>query len=587
MARRTIDPVTLEVVRNALLTIAKEMEYVVGRTSRSMFWVETGDYSTAILTPDGQMVAQGPAGIPVHMGTMPLSVQRAMEKIGWENLEPGDVIWNNDPYSGSNHLPDVLLAQPVFDEKGALAAIAAVRGHWMDIGGATPASYSTANRDIQAEGIRVPPTKICRAGVLNQELLDVILANVRMPQDRYGDFRAQMAGCTMGEQRVQALVRRYGSDTIRACTEEILSHSERLMRAEIRRMPDGEYAAQDYLDGDEIDQRPLRIQAKVTIEGDSLEVDFTGTDGPATGGINAPYAVTCTAVYYTMKVLTDPEIPSNSGAYRPIKVFAPPNSLVNPPWPAPVVAGNHETSNRIIDVLFQALAPAVPDRVVAGLAGSVHAFAVGGTDGRPGRVGNEYMFCEPVHGGRGACLGQDGINAIRTGVVNIRNLPVEVLEMRTPLVVDREEIVVDSGGVGKWRGGSATLRAYRMTEGQGVLTIIADRATFGPFGLFGAGAGARAKNLMKSGREERSLFSKCHGPLVPGDELLRQAAGGGGYGDPLEREVEAVSRDVLNGYVSVESARRDYGTVVDGQTYEVDLVATEKLRSKSKEERGL
>ncbi|MBI4318663.1 MAG: hydantoinase B/oxoprolinase family protein [Chloroflexi bacterium] len=578
MARQAVDPVTLEVVRNALLTIAKEMEYVVGRTSRSMFWVETGDYSTAILTADGQMVAQGPAGIPVHMGTMPLSIQHSLAKIGPRTLEPGDVLWNNDPYSGSNHLPDVLLAQPIFAE-GELVAIAAVRGHWIDIGGATPWSYSTANRDIQAEGIRVPPTKICRAGVLNQELLDVILANVRMPQERYGDFRAQLAGCAMGEQRVLALCHRYGTETIRACLDEILNHAERLMRAEIARMPDGEYTAYDYLDGDEIDQRPLRIEAKVSVRGDALEVDFTGTDGPATGGVNAPYAVTCTAVYYTMKALTDPEIPSNSGAYRPIKVYAPPGSLVNPNWPAPVVAGNHETSSRIIDVLLQALAPAIPDRVVAGLAGSVHGMHVAGVDERRGRAGKEFMLGASTQGGRGACLGSDGINGIRTGVVNIRNVPVEVMEMRTSVKLLKEEIVTDSGGVGKWRGGCALRRLYRMTEGRGLLTVISDRTASAPFGLFGGGEGGKARLTMKSGTEERVLFSKYHGQMEPGDEFFFQAAGGGGYGDPFERDVEMVRKDVLNGYVSIDVARRGYGVVIDAPSGEVNVAATEDARS--------
>ncbi|MBI4318656.1 MAG: hydantoinase B/oxoprolinase family protein [Chloroflexi bacterium] len=581
MPDKAVDPVTLEVVRNALLTITREMEYVVGRTSRSMFWVETGDYSTAILTADGQMVAQGPAGIPVHMGTMPLSMQYALDRVGRETLEPGDVLWNNDPYSGSNHLPDVLLAQPIFAD-GQLVAIAAVRGHWIDIGGATPWSYSTANRDIQAEGIRVPPTKICRAGVLNQELLDVILANVRMPQERFGDFRAQLAGCAMGEQRVLALCRRYGTATIRACLEETLNHAERLMRTEIAKMPDGQYTAHDYLDGDEIDQRPLRIAATVTIRGDCLEVDFTGTDGPATGGVNAPYAVTCTAVYYTMKALTDPEIPSNSGAYRPIKVYAPPGSLVNPNWPAPVVAGNHETSSRIIDVLLQALAPAITDRVVAGLAGSVHGVHVAGRDHRRGRGGKEFMIGGGVQGGRGACLGGDGINGVRTGVVNIRNLTAEVMEMRSSIKLEKEEIVTDTGGVGKWRGGCTSRRVYRMTEGSGLLTVISDRATSGPFGLFGGGEGGRAKLSMRTGREERVLFSKFHGQMEPGDEFTFQAAGGGGYGDPLERDVELVRKDVLNGYVSVASARDNYGVVVDGETLEVDLSATEQLRGRPK-----
>ncbi|MBI2849189.1 MAG: hydantoinase B/oxoprolinase family protein [Chloroflexi bacterium] len=579
MARTSLDPATLEVLRNALLTVTKEMEYVVGRTSRSTFWVETGDYSTAILTAEGQVVAQGPAGIPVHMGTMPLSVQYALERIGRSDLEPGDVIWNNDPYSGSNHVPDVLLARPIF-ERGELLAIAAVRGHWIDIGGATPGSSSTANRDIYAEGIRLPPTKICKGGVINRELLDVILTNVRMPKERYGDFRAQMAGCAMGEQRVLDLCRKYGSETIRAAMEEILNHSERLMRAEISKLPDGDYTAYDFLDGDEIEKRPLKVEATIKIRGDSMEVDFTGTDGPAAGGLNAPYAVTCTAVYYTVKAITDPEIPSNSGAYRPIKVFAPPNCLVNPRPPAAVMAGNHETSSRIIDVLLQALAPAIPERVVSGLAGSAYAFILAGRDQRRAEAEQEFVIAEPIHGGKGACLGGDGINAIRTGVVNIRNQPVEVMEMRSPLMVETERIVADSGGVGQWRGGCATQRVYVVTKGKAILTIIADRAKFGPFGLFGGGMGGCCRLLIRTGSEQKVLFSKYHGPMGPGDKLYFQAAGGGGYGDPLERDVQLVGKDVLNGYVSPEAAEVEYGVIVNRKTHEVDLAATLELRGR-------
>lgn len=566
MGRIEVDPVTLEVLRNSLLTVTKEMDFIIGRTSRATLWQESGDYSTAILTGNGDMVAQGPHGIPVHLGTMPLSVQHALNKIGKGALEPGDIIWNNDPYSGSNHVPDVLLVKPIFYEE-QLVAISAVRGHWIDIGGSAPGSYSTANRDIYAEGFRLPPTKLFRRGTLNQDLFEAILANVRIPEDRRGDFEAQLAGLLFGERRVLALCQKYGSETFLHCLDKILDHSEELVRAEIRKMSKGCFSASDLLDGDEIDKRPIKIHVTVEIKGDEIEIDFTGSDGQATGGINAPYAVTCTAVYYTVKALTDPEIPANSGAWRPIKIYAPEGTIVNPRFPAPVVQGNHETGSRIVDVLFQAFAQALPDRAIAGVTGSASAFVIGGGDSGEERGLKPYLLIQIVDGGRGACLGGDGINATRCGVINAKNQPVEVIETRTPIFVEQQELVSDSGGPGRWRGGCSIKGSYRLTHGTAILTTLSDRVTTGPYGLFGGKEGNKCALDLRHGNRDVALFSKYTGVMEQGDVFHFQAAGGGGYGNPLQRNPQQVLNDYLNGYISLDGAEREYGVKIDPQTF--------------------
>ena len=560
-----VNPITLEVVQNGLLTITKEMDFIIARTARSVLWQESGDYSTAILAPNGDMVAQGPNGIPVHLGTMPQSVQCALAKVGADTLEPGDVIWNNDPYSGSNHVPDVLLVKPIFYD-GQVVAISAVRGHWLDIGGSTPGSYSTHNRDIYGEGFRLPPTKLFRRGVLNEDLFNAILANVRLAEERRADFEAQMAGLNLGERRVAALCEKYGRATLGSCLEDILRRSEALVRLEIRKMPNGVYRANDVLDGDEIDRRPINLRVAVTIRDDDLEIDFTGSDPQATGGINASYAVTCSATYYAIKSLTSPEIPANSGSYRPIKVVAPEGSVINAAFPAPVVQGNHETGSRVVDVLYQAFAQAIPDKVIAGVTGSASAIVIGGETSESNERKKRYLLIQPIDGGRGACNGGDGINAIRCGVINAKNQPIEVMESRSPVIVDRWELEPDSGGAGRFRGGCAVTMEFRIKSGSAIVTTLSDRGTTGPYGLFGGHEGRKCGLSLSRNGAATNLFSKSTVLMQVGDVFRFEAAGGGGMGDPLLRGSQAVIEDVENGYVSPAAAKSLYGLDIDPKT---------------------
>jgi N-methylhydantoinase B len=565
MASVVVDPITLEVVQNGLLTITKEMDFVIARTARSVLWQESGDYSTAILAPNGDMISQGPNGIPVHLGTMPQSVQCALDKIGFDKLEPGDVIWNNDPYSGSNHVPDVLLVKPIFYD-GAVVAISAVRGHWLDIGGSTPGSYSTINRDIYGEGFRMPPTKLVRRGVMNEDLFNAILANVRLADERRADFDAQMAGLNLGERRVLALCEKYGRSTFSDCLVQILDRSEALVRREIRKMPNGVFRAADVLDGDEIDRRPINVVVTVTVRDEDLEIDFAGTDPQATGGINASYAVTCSATYYTIKTLTNPDIPANSGSYRPIKVIAPEGTVVNPLFPAPVVQGNHETGSRVVDVLYRAFAQAIPDKVIAGVTGSASAIVIGGETAEGNQREKRYLQLQPIDGGRGACIGGDGINAIRCGVINAKNQPIEVMESRSPVIIDKWELASDSGGAGQYRGGCAVTMEFRIKSGTAVVTTLSDRGTTGPYGLFGGEEGRKCGLSLTRNGVTTSLFSKSTVLIHAGDVFRFEAAGGGGLGNPLLRDADAVVRDVDNGYVTPAGAKILYGLDVNPQT---------------------
>jgi N-methylhydantoinase B len=576
MAPLAVDPITLEVVQNGLLTITREMDFIIARTARSVLWQESGDYSTAVLAPNGDMVAQGPNGIPVHLGTMPQSVQHALAKVGVDSLEPGDVIWNNDPYSGSNHVPDVLLVKPIFYD-GAVVAISAVRGHWLDIGGSTPGSYSTINRDIYGEGFRLPPTKLFRRGVMNEDLFNAILANVRLSEERRADFQAQMAGLELGERRVLALCEKYGQATFGNCLSEILRRSEALVRLEIRKMPNGVYRACDVLDGDEIDRKPINVVVTVTIKDEDLEIDFTGTDPQATGGINAPYAVTCSATYYAIKTLTSPDIAANSGSYRPIKVIAPEGSVVNPIFPAPVVQGNHETGSRVVDVLYQAFAQAIPEQVIAGVTGSASALVIGGETLESNQRKKRYLLIQPIDGGRGACAGGDGINAIRCGVINAKNQPIEVMESRAPVFVESWELAPDSGGAGRYRGGCAVTMEFRIRGGTAIVTTLSDRGTTGPYGLFGGEEGRKCGLSLSRNGCASSLFSKSTVVMQPGDVFRFEAAGGGGMGSPLLREAKAVIDDVDNGYVTPAAAKTLYGLEINPKT--LTAVPTPERRS--------
>ncbi|MFC1824111.1 hydantoinase B/oxoprolinase family protein [Thermodesulfobacteriota bacterium] len=570
--KREIDPITFEVIRNAFLTAAGEMKMVVIRSSYSPIWREGGDLSCGLLTPGAELVAQGPADLPAHLATMPFSVQGAIDKIPLKNLHPGDVLFSNAPEWGNNHLPDCLMAKPVFLEN-EIIGFSAVRGHWADIGGVGPGSYTTVTTEHLQEGLRIPPVKIYKQGKVDDELLDLILENTRGRPQRLGDLRAQHAGCLVGEKRILELVQKYGRETVLTCMEMIMDHSEKLTRFELEKIPDGTYHFTDYCDGDGITDQPIKIKLALTVAGSDVVVDFAGSEEQVTGGMNAPLAVTASAIQFAVKAATDPLNPTNSGCYRPVKILAPEGSVVNPIFPASVIAGNHETAMTIVSTVFGALDQASgdqPERVIACGSGSSVAIVIASKKSQGSKKTGQSIMVVFDGGAWGARYNKDGISSMRDGVGNTGNTPIEVLETEYPIMIESHDLVIDGGGAGKYRGGLPGRRMYR-TLVDATMTITAERGRIAPFGLRGGEKGLCAEFIINPGtKNEKSLFTKT--PLLTlqaGDVLLAHPAGGGGFGKPKERDPVKVRMDVINGYVSLNSARELYGVHLDADTYEI------------------
>jgi len=420
---REIDPATFEVVKNALYAAAEEMKVVLAKTAYSPLLKVAGDYSCGLFDLTGEMVAQGP-DLPIHLGSMPLAVKAVIQAA--PRFEPGDVFIHNDPYFGGSHLPDVNVVMPAFHE-GTLLGFACVRAHWPDIGSATPGSYG-ATTEIYGEGLRLPPVRLCAAGVMNRDVESIIFTNVRTPQERRGDLRAQMAANQRGVLRLQELARKHGAERLLAIMQEVMDYSERLMRGMIAALPDGSATFEDFCDGDGIveegdkEDRTFRIRMRVTKSGDRLIVDFAGTDGQVPGPMNAPLAVTASGIYAAVKMVADPTdlAPPNSGCWRPIELMAEPGTVVNAVSPAPVVYANHEISHRVCDMLFGALAALVPERVMACSQGTSAIVTLGGVDYR---TGDRYVSYETIKGGFGARPVKDGINGLSAGISNTMNTP--------------------------------------------------------------------------------------------------------------------------------------------------------------------
>jgi N-methylhydantoinase B len=557
----TIDPITVEVIRNALMTAAQEMKAVVVRTAYSTLWREAGDLSCGLLSANCEIVAQGPGDIPVHLGTMPISARGCVDGIT-EPIEDGDVLFSNDPYSGNNHLPDCLMLKPVFHD-GTLLGYAAVRGHYVDIGGHSPGSHSAFAHDIYAEGLRFPPMKIYRAGRRNEDLVLMLQANTRGAQERLGDLGAQYAGCLMGERRLRALAQKYGTTTVVSAIERVLDDSEAEMRHQIGTLSRGTYRFTDWCDNDGVTDEPIRITVQVTVEADRIVVDFDGSSAQVRGAVNCPIAVTSSATYYAFKCLLDPANPANSGQYRPIEVHAPPGTIVNCLPPAPVILGNTETAYRILDAIMGAMADVVPRKVVAAGSGSATTFIIAGTDPRPERRGRSFIYLEPHGSGHGAAFDRDGTNGTRVGVGNTGNTSTEALEINFPLRIEAYDLLADSAGAGRHRGGTSVRHRIRLQVPTSVV-ICAERTRFAPYGLAGGNSGAVARvTLQRPGQEPELLPSKTDSIHCPPDTILEMcAAGGGGYGPPAERAPASVRADVDDGYVSPEAARRDYGVEI-------------------------
>jgi N-methylhydantoinase B len=593
-----VDPVTLEVVRNACEAVTEEMNADLVRTGYSPNINDRRDCSCALFDAAGRMVAQAET-IPVHLGAMPFSVAAALEAHPPETLAPGDAVLLNDPFRGGAHLPDLTLVTPVFaDEEagdGDLIAIAANRAHHADVGGSRAGSVAADSTEIYQEGLRIPPVRFQRGGEVDADLLETVLANVRTPAERRGDLRAQLAANATGRRRVGDLAARYG-DTLTRAFDAINDYSERRMRAAIADLPDGTYGFRDVLDDDGRGARDIPIEAAVTVDGDALTVDFDGTAPQTAGPLNAVFAVTASATYYAVRTVTDPEIPPNHGCYRPIEIDTPSGSVVDPDPPAAVVGGNVETSQRVTDVVLGALAAAVPDRVVAGSQGTMNNVTFGGTDPRDGAA---YAFYETVGGGSGGYDGGDGMDGVHVHMSNTRNTPAEVLETAYPLRVERYAYRPDSGGAGEFRGGLGLRRDVTVRDHAATVSLLTDRRRHPPYGLAGGDAGATgaayrvgpevdvdpdrwASVADGSGdgpegdpaRDVERLPGKVTRDLPAGTTVSLRTPGAGGYGDPADRDPAAVARDVRLGKLTAAAALARYP-----HAEEAVLAATDDLAS--------
>jgi N-methylhydantoinase B len=576
--RSPIDPITLEVVVEGLMAIVREMRVAVRNTAYSSAIYEMEDFSCALFDPHGRMIAQS-EDHPGHVIPMPWSVRCALEDWG-ADLAPGDIVMLNDPYRGGTHLNDVTLLYPVFlgDE---LFVFPAVREHWADVGGPNPGSMSGLASSIFQEGLRIPPIKICERGQLNRSLLTLLFANMRLPDERQGDFHAAIAACKTAERRIRAMVERYGRDTVLAGIAQNLDRSEARMRAAIAALPDGTYEYEDYLEyfrAGRLD--PVIVRLALTVRGDELVADFTGSSPQVPAAVNSTLAVTAAGVFTTVKAVLDPSGPINDGTFRPITVTAPPGTIVNVQPDAP--AGAHgEIRKRAVSVTLGALAQVVPERVAGDVCGTSFHNMLGGIHPRTGR---SFVYYEAPPGGNGGLRDTDGPSAM--GNVDFGNLkmilPAEALEIEFPLLIERSALREDSAGDGARRGGLGYRREARLLAPEGTYSVMSDRAVVPPFGVCGGMAAAPTRATVQ--RDGVALPDPTPGklygqPLLANDVVIMEAAGGGGYGDPLTRDPELVARDVRLGYISRARAQARYGVVLraDGT---VDAAATAAARAR-------
>ncbi|WP_318570495.1 hydantoinase B/oxoprolinase family protein [Salinigranum marinum] len=547
------------------------MNATLVRTGYSPNIKERRDCSCALFDAAGEMISQAET-MPVHLGAMPFSVAAAVKRFPPAELEPGDSVLLNDPFRGGAHLPDLTLVSPVFVD-GDVVAYAANRAHHADIGGSRAGSVAADSTEIYQEGLRIPPVKFASRGTVDEDVLSMILANVRTPDERRGDLRAQEAANATGRRRFSALAEKYG-DTLAPALAEIKDYSERRMRAEIESLPDGTYTFEDVLDDDGKGNEDLPVRAAVTVDDDEVHVDFAGTAPQTAGPINAVFAVTASATYYAVRCVTDPSIPPNHGCYRPITVETPERSLVDPEPPAAVVGGNLETSQRVTDVVLGAFAEADVSRVLAGSQGTMNNVTFGGTDprraagddGAAETVGSPYAFYETQGGGFGGRDGKDGMDGVHVHMSNTRNTPVEVLETAYPLRVERYELRPDSGGAGRFRGGLGLRRDIAVRGHTATFSLLADRQRHAPYGLAGGadgepGVASRidADAGPDDGDDGVRIPGKSTHDLPPGTTVSLRTPGAGGYGAPREREPAALADDLRQGKVTESAARASYG----------------------------
>lgn len=551
-----IDGILLEVIGNTFMSIAEEMGAVLVKSAYSTNIKERKDCSCALFDAAGNTIAQA-EHIPMHLGSMLGLIGEIKRHFKLEEIKPGDMFIANDPYNGGGtHLPDIAVASPVFYD-GEIVAFVANIAHHNDVGGRVPGSNAADSDSIYAEGIRIPTVKIFREGELDKDILNLILLNCRVRHIRLGDLNAQFACNKKGVQRMEDVCAKYGKETVALCMEELLDYSERKIRMALSAIPNGSHEFEDYLDSDGLGSDPIKLKVKVAIKDEDIELDFTDNPDQVKGAINLPLSALRASVYYAIRSIVDPSLPSNGGYYRAIHIKSRPGCILGCTEPA-ACAGRSDTAQRVADMIFGAMSEVVPHQVIAGSNSSITGVYFGGVSPDTGEY---YVYMETFGGGSGARFNKDGLSCVQVHMSNTSNLPIESMEVEFPYMVERYELVTDSGGPGKYRGGLSMSKDIRVLGHDSEFTIKADRQKVPPYGLFGGKPGLPGLiTIYPDTDEARTVDSKKSGNLLKANGVLRcQMPGAGGYGNPLERSRELLIKDLEEGYVSPESAMRDYG----------------------------
>ena len=566
------DPITFAVIKHGLDAIVDEMAYTVLRTARSEIVKDVMDYSAAICDSEGRMIAQAKT-IALHLGAVPEAMHVVLERYK-ETLEEGDAVILNDPYQGGMHLPDIFMFMPIFSGE-ELLAFAVVICHHTDVGGRVPGSNASDSTEIFQEGIRIPPLKLFQGGRPNTTLMRLIELNVRLPDRVIGDLKAQYAACRAGSLELAKLSNRYGVSGLQKHFSALLDYAERMTREEIATWTDGTYTFEDHIDDDGFSDIPLPIRVAITVAGDRVLVDYTGSAPQVAAALNSTKSYTNSCTYLSVRCALKGDIPNNAGVFRAISVSAPEASILNPVLPA-ACAARALTGYRVVDAMFGALAQIVPDRVPAAGEGGNTVVCLGGYRGD----GSPFIIVDMICGAWGARPNKDGIEGVTNPSQNLSNTPVETLESQHPVRVEEYALVPNSCGAGRWRGGLGLSRSYRVLAKEAGLQLRADRMKFRPYGLQGGGEAPGSKNTLVGANGETHLLpSKVNRQMYEGDLIHHIQPGGGGFGDPMTRDPFRVAADVWNEKISAVYARDEHGVVVDGLTGELDQVATADLRA--------
>jgi len=572
-----LDPVTLTVIQNGLIQVCNEMDLAFVRAAFSPVISEALDRSDGIYhRDDGALIAQGDLGLPVFVGTMQFGTAEVIKRA--KDVMPGDMYVVNDPYLGGTHLMDVRFVKPFF-YKGELFCWLANTGHWPDTGGAVPGGFSANATEVEQEGLRLPPVKLFKAGIMDEEILSIILSNIRIADQRIGDIKAQAAALTVGERRLTVLIDRYGKDVVESAIVELRARAAQQMRAKIASIPDGTYKGKAFVDSDGVVDQPLEIAMKITVAGEQMTFDMSGSSPPCLGPMNSVIATTKSSIYLAVKHVF-PDVPINAGTFEPLRIIDPKGTFLYAEYPRPVSGCAAEVSQRIAEAVFSALTEAIPDQLFGAPAGTSGNFALGGVDPESGRGYVMYLISGGGYGG--SPLG-DGISNGCSTIGISKTTPIEIIEQRYPVLIDRYALHEGSGGAGKRRGGFGVSYGVTLRRGTARASFVMDHGRTGPQGALGGRDGGVNKVVVhrRDGDYHPPHLSKDQDIIVEaGERIAVSTPGGGGYGDPLERDPDRVARDVARGYYTVDEAANLYGVLVDRETFAVDGPATEACRAK-------